>query len=395
MRWRARIGSRRWIATLSAMTAVTALSIDMSLPAQPALAKAFDVPEPTAQLTLSLFLVGFAVAQLVTGHLSDRLGRRPVLIGGLVLFMLAGIACAASPRIEILLACRVLQAFGAAASPVVARAMVRDTQPAGQAARLLSSMLAVLAIAPMVAPVIGGALLTTLGWRAIFAALAVCGLTLLVLAALTLEETLPVERRASHGLVQGFAAFLRTPGTRLPMLVSCASFAGQFAYISDSPFVLIDGYGVSESHYGFYFAATAIALMLGSLGGGRLLHAGRSTRAMLVLGTSLLLIGGVLVVLGTRANLGVAGFLVPMLVYFFGIGLASPSATALAMEPAPHLAGTASAAIGSLQFTAGAIAGYETTRIGGSSPDTFAVVVVVMAAIAFLLAGATARRPAP
>ena len=374
------------------MTAVTALSIDMSLPAQPALARAFDVPESTAQLTLSLFLVGFAAAQLITGYLSDVLGRRRVMLGGLVLFTLAALACAAAPTIELLLACRVLQGIGAAAAPVVARAMVRDTQPGAQAARLLSTMLAALAIAPMVAPVIGGALLGAFGWRAIFAMLAVCGVTLLVIAATTLVETLPPEKRSAHRFVHSFRRFFSTPGTRLPMFVSCASFAGQFAYISDSPFVLIEGYGVSEAHYGFYFGATALALMVGSLGGGAMLRAGRSPRAMLALGATLLVAGGVLVVVGTRAGLGVVGFLVPMLVYFLGIGLASPSATALAMEPVPEIAGTASAAIGSLQMIAGAISGYETTRLGGSSPRLFSTVVVVMGTLAFLLAIAAARQ---
>ena len=377
------------------MTAVTALSIDMSLPAQPALARAFDVPESTAQLTLSLFLVGFAAAQLVTGYLSDVLGRRRVMLGGLVLFTLAGIACASAPSIELLLACRVLQGFGAAAGPVVARAMVRDTQPGAQAARLLSTMLAALAIAPMVAPVIGGALLGAVGWRAIFAMLALCGIMLLAIAATTLVETLPPEKRSAHRFIPSFRRFFSTPGTRLPMFVSCASFAGQFAYISDSPFVLIEGYGVSPAHYGFYFGATALALMVGSLGGGAMLRAGRSPRGMLALGATLLLTGGVLVVVGTRADLGVAGFLVPMLVYFLGIGLASPSATALAMEPVPEIAGTASAAIGSLQMVAGAISGYETTRLGGSSPRLFSTVVVVMGSLAFVLALAAARRRQP
>ena len=126
-----------------------------------------------------------------------------------------------------------------------------------------------------------------------------------------------------------------------------------------------------------------------------MLRAGRSPRAMLATGATLLLAGGVLGGFGTRAGLGVAGFLVPMLVYFLGIGLASPSATALAMEPVPEIAGTASAAIGSLQMTAGAISGYVTTRLGGSSPRLFSMVVVVMGSLAFVLAVAAARRRPP
>lgn len=387
----ATIGSRRWIATLAAMTAVTALSIDMSLPAQPTIADAFDVPGSTAQLTLSLFLVGFAGAQLVTGYLSDALGRRRVLLAGLALFAVTGVLCSLAPTIELLLVARVLQGVGAAAAPVVARAMVRDTHPGSSAANLLSTMLAALAIAPMVAPFLGGLLLDVASWRAIFIALAICGCILLALAATTLVETHPPERRVAHGIVRNFIAFIRTPGTRVPMFVSCATFAGQFAYISDSPFVLIDGYGVAPDHYGFYFGATALALMIGSLGGGAMLRAGRSPRTMLRLGTSLLLAGGILVVAGTRLGFGLPGFFVPMLVYFLGVGLTSPSATALAMEPVPQLAGTASAAIGSLQMLCGALSGYVTTKLGGSSPRLFAIVVAAMGALAAGLALSSSR----
>ena len=195
--------------------------------------------------------------------------------------------------------------------------------------------------------------------------------------------------------MRDYRRFFATPGVRLPMLLSCASFAGQFAYIAVSPFVLIDGYGVSTDAFGFYFAATAFALMLGSLFGARLLRAGRSPGAMLVIGTSLLLAGGILVVIGTHVErLGIAGFIVPMVIYFFGTGISGPSATALAMEPVPHIAGTASAAIGVLTMTAGALAGYETTELGGSSPTTFASITLSMGALAAIVAWivALARR---
>jgi DHA1 family bicyclomycin/chloramphenicol resistance-like MFS transporter len=384
-----RIGSARWIATLAAMTAVTALSIDMSLPAQPTLASTYHVSSATAQLTLSVFLIGFACAQLITGYLSDAFGRRRVLLGGLALFTVSGVACALSPSIEVLIACRALQGIGAAAAPVVARAMVRDTQPATQAARLLSTMLAALAVAPMIAPVIGGFMLAWVGWRAIFATLAGCGVVLYLLAQSTLVETLPVERRLSPslaGLVRGYVEFFRTPGVRLPMAIGCATFAGQFGYIADSPFVIIGGYHVDAGHYGFYFAMTALALMLGSLFGGKLLRAGRSPGTMLVIGGLTLLGGGVLVVLGTHSALGIAGLMAPLVVFFFGIGITSPSATALALQPVPHIAGTASAAIGFFSVTAGVIAGYETTRIGGSSPRLFSLVMLATGAVAAALA---------
>jgi len=384
------IGSTRWIITLASMTAVIALSIDMSLPAQPVLARVFDIASETAQLNLSLFMIGFAIAQLLVGYLSDVWGRKRVLFAGLTLFSVSAIGCAVSPSIEMLLVFRTLQGVGGSAAPVVARAMVRDTQPAAQAARLLSTMLATLAIAPMIAPTIGGLLLDASSWRAIFATLAAAGFALLAIAHRTLTETLPVERRlvgTPSGLVRGFRTFFTTPGTTLPLLIGCSSFAGQFAYIADSPFVLMHGYGVSTHAFGIYFGATALALMLGSLTGSQMMKAGRSPSAMIFTGTTILLVGGILVTIGTQIeSLGIAGFLVPMILYFFGVGIGGPSATALALEPVPHIAGTASAAIGFLTMMSGAVAGYVTSKISGGDPKVFALFATVMGAIAWSVA---------
>ncbi len=391
-------GSRAWIALLAALNALVALSVDMSLPAQPTLARQFGVSEATASLSLSLFLGGFAVGQLLVGYLSDARGRRGVLLGGLAAFTIAGLLCALSPSMGFLIACRVLHGLAAAAAPVIVRAMIRDTQPAAGAARLLSGMLAALAIAPMVAPTIGSALITVVGWRGIFGTLAATGGVLWLLSNAMLDDTLPSGRRAAptlRGMMAGYGAFFRADGTKLPMFVSCCTFAGQFAYISASPFVLMQGYGVSRDHFGYFFAMTAFALMLGSLAGGRMLRAGRSPAAMVVSGTTLLLVGGAMVVVGTRLpGAGIAGFMVPMVVYFFGSGMSGPSASALAMEPVPQIAGTASSVVGFMTTTAGGIAGYLTTRIGGSSPRTFSLVVGVMGAVAWLLAvsAATVRR---
>lgn len=388
------IGSRAWVFTLAALTAVVALSVDMSLPAQPTLARTFAVSDATTQLTLSAFLTSFAIVQLITGYLSDAWGRRRVIAVGLAVFSLAAIACAASPSIEALIACRVLQGVGAAAAPVVCRAMVRDTQPAAQAARLLSTMLAVLAIAPMVAPSIGGALLLALSWRAIFVALAVLGAGFFAIAALALPETLPPERRrplSVRALAAGYLEFLTTPGTKLPLAVGCAVFAGQFAYIADSPLVIMTGYHVGELAYGLCFGSTALALMLGSILGGRMIRAGRSPHAMILRGGALLAIAGVAVALATAADLGIPGFLPAMIVYFFAAGMTGPSATAIAMEPVPQIAGTASAAIGFSTMISGVVAGYVTTRIGGADPTTFSHVVLVMGLGSGALAMACAR----
>ena len=388
-RYASEVGSWRWIGTLAALNGVVALAIDMSLPAQPTLAVTFQVSAETAALNLSLFMIPFALVQIFIGYLSDAIGRRRVMIGGLAVFTTAGIACAMSPSIEMLLVCRALQGAGAAACPVVARAMIRDTQPPGQAARLLSTMLATLAIAPMLAPTLGSALLNAFSWRAIYGALATCGLALLMYANATLEETLPLERRSPAtfgGLARGFARFFAAPGTRLPVLISSASFAGLFAYVAGSPFVLMEGYGVAPEHYGFYFALSAIAIMVGSIGGGRMLHAGRSPSTMVVIGASTQIVAGALAFTLTGTSLGLAGFLGPVILYFVGSGITSPSSMALAMEPLPELAGTASSAVGSAAMISGAIAGYATTKIGASSPRVFATFMAAMGAVTFVLA---------
>ena len=390
------VGSPRWILTLASLTGMIALSIDMSLPAQPTLARAFGVEAEVAALTLSLFMLGFSVAQIFVGYLSDAIGRMPVLTAGLLVYVLAGVACAASPSIEVLIACRVLQGMAGAAGPVVVRAMIRDTQPAAAAARLLSTMLAALAVAPMIAPTIGGAILDWLGWRAIFGSLALLGAWLLVYTRATLTETLRDEQRATisaRGLIRGYREFFTTRGTVLPLLIPCASFAGQFGYIACSPYVLMDGYGASSREFGLYFASTALALMCGSLVGARMLRAGRSPGAMIVTGTTILLVGGVGVLAGVHVGgLGIAGFLAPMIVYFFATGISGPSATALTMEPVPHVAGVASAAIGALTMTSGALGGYVTTKLGGSSPRVFATLAMATSVIAFGLAVVVALR---
>jgi DHA1 family bicyclomycin/chloramphenicol resistance-like MFS transporter len=388
-----KIGSPTWIATLGAMTAVVAMSIDMSLPAQPTFVATFGVAKETAALTLTLFLVGFAVAQLAAGYIADAIGRRKVLIGGLAIYVLGGTACALAPTIEVLLACRVLQAIGASTPAVVARAMVRDTQPAADAARLLSTMVAILAIAPMLAPTIGTFMLAQVGWRGIFVSLACIGTVLLVIAQLRLEETLPSGERVAPtvmGLVRGYREFFATPGTVLPLAIGCATFAGQFAYIADSVFVITEGYGKSTQAYSIYFGVTALALMAGSVTGGKILKRGRAPSAMIVFGTALVVIAGILVLIGTHTELGILGFFPPMLLYFFGVGMSGPSATAMALEPVPHLAGTGSAAMGFLSMIAGATAGFVTTKLGGPDPRVFAWIAAVMGTLAFVLAWAAA-----
>jgi DHA1 family bicyclomycin/chloramphenicol resistance-like MFS transporter len=394
----ARVGSTRWLLSLAALTCVTALSIDMSLPAQPTLARQFAIAPETAQLTLSLFLAAYATGQIVFGYASDALGRRSVLLAGLLLFTVGGAACAASTGIAGLLFSRAVQGLGAAAAPVVARAMVRDTQPAAGAARMLSTIMAVLALAPMVAPLAGGWLLAHCGWHAIFGAHALIGIAFAAMSAWTLPETLPVARRAPfapRAIAAGFARFFRAKGTLLPTALVCLAFAGQFGFIADSPFVFMDGFGVSPAHYALYFGGIALALMAGAIAGRRLLLRWAPSR-VLVLGALLLCAGGLGVAAGVHVPaLGTAGLVAPMAIYFVGIGLSGPSATAIAMDPVPEIAGTASAAIGCAQMLSGALSGFVTTRIGGSDPRTLGDVDAMVGCAAGALVAWRAWRHRP
>ncbi len=403
MSLRAQVGSTRWTFALAALTMATALSIDMSLPALPTLSRALDAPPGAAQLTLSVFMIGYALGQLVVGAWSDAHGRRRVLFWGLSLFTVAGFACAFAPTLPVLVACRAVQGLGAATGAVLGRAMVRDTHDASDAARLLATMTAVLALAPMLAPTIGGVVVAYADWRGIFVVLGVCGLALLATAMFMIDETLPVERRGAlsvRSVLGGFGKFFARPGTRLPAAVLCATFAGQFAFVSASPFVLIEGYGVPPQRFGLYFGAIALALMAGSLTSSRLLRRGAAPRRILLAGAALLCTAGVLVVGAANAPaLGVAAFAAPVALYVFGVGLVGPNATALAMQPARDIAGTASSSIGFLQMAAGAMAGWATTTFGGSDPRGLAIGVAAMGACALALVltmrAADRRAPAP
>lgn len=393
-RFRSRGGSAPWVLTLTSLTAVTALSIDVSLPAQPAIAREFSVRSDVAQLTLSLFLVGFASSQIVFGALSDAFGRRRILLAGLALFSMAGVACALSPTIEILLAARFLQGFAASAGPVLARAMVRDTLPTTATARTLSTIMSVLAVAPMLAPLLGATLLARFGWPAIFVALGGLGVALSLLTILTLDETLPPEKRnrlSFTSLRFGITRYFSTRETRVPTALICLFFIGQFSFISNSPFVLIDGYGVTPERFSLYFGATAFALMVGAIIGRRLLHL-RAPARVLALGAFGVCAGGWLMLAGVRVPaVGALGVIAPMIVYCMGVGIAFPSATAIAMERVADIAGIASAIVGSLQMLSGALAGYLVGRASGRDPSVLAWVVAAVGTLAVGLAWRRAR----
>jgi DHA1 family bicyclomycin/chloramphenicol resistance-like MFS transporter len=387
--------SRLFILLLGSLTAITALSIDMSLPALPLLTKTLHIPADRAQLTLSLFLLGFALGQLVVGPASDRFGRRPVLLWGLLGFTLASVGCARSQGIDALILCRFLQGATACVGPVLGRAVVRDHFSADRAAALLSSLIVVLAVAPLVAPMIGGQLLQRFSWHAIFWALAFAGLVLFGLSAAFLGESLPPQDRLARGpaeLARSFGVFLRNRESLAHALIIFFVFGAQFAYISGSPFVVIEVFGVAPERYGLFFGATAVCLIVGATANGRLLRSNTPAR-LLRIGLFVTAFAGAALSLAAIANAGLYALLAPLMLFFFGLGLVSPNATAAALQPMGRMAGVASALLGVFQMAGGALAGWAVSALYDRSARPMAFTVGVLGAAALLIHAALLRRP--
>ena len=382
----------RFTLMLAALTGLTALSIDMSLPAMPQLQQEFRAGVSAVQLTLSVFLAGFALGQVVCGPASDRWGRRPVLLAGLSLFTLAGFVCAGSDSLPMLVASRFVQGAGASVGPVVARAIVRDRFDSRRGAAVLSQMTQVMIIAPLLAPTLGGYLLVHLGWPAIFLVLGVSGALMCLLCWRYLPETArerraetdPGPARAGGGLRE----VLKHRASLRHALTTCFAYAGMFAYVGSSPFVLMDGFGVAEQSFGFFFALTAAALLVSATVNRSLLK--RRTPPLLILRRGVLIIFAAGLGLGLAAWFGLgglAGVLVPMMAYMFGQGLVMPNATAAAMAPHGQSAGVVSSVMGGLQTAAGALAGYLVGAFYDHTSLSLALTVAAFAALTLLASG--------
>jgi DHA1 family bicyclomycin/chloramphenicol resistance-like MFS transporter len=365
----------------------------------PQLQRAFGADVSSAQLTLSVFLVGFALGQVVCGPLSDRKGRRPVLVAGLALFTLAGFACAASTSLPMLLAARFAQGVGASVGPVVARAIVRDRYDSRSGAAVLSQMTQVMIIAPLVAPTLGGYLLVHLGWPAIFLVLGGGGALLLLACWRYLPETAGGGTEPAAGGRAGALAGLRAlaahGASARHVLTVCFVYAGMFAYIGGSPFVLMDVFGVAEQNFGYYFAVTAAGLFVSATLNRWLLKRHASPLVILGRGALVVCAAGLCMVSVVWFGVGgLAGVMLPMTVYMFGQGLVMPNATAAAMEPHGRTAGVVSSVMGCLQTGGAALSGYLVGLFYDRTPLSLAVTVAAFACLTLLAAAPAVVRGA-
>ena len=375
-------------ALLALLTAIGPLSTDMYLSSLPDIGRQLNAGPAQVQLTLSVFLVGFAVGQIIYGPLSDRYGRRPVLIAALLLYTCACLICTFARSIEMLIAARALQAIGGSGAVVLARAVVRDLYSGARAGRELSLMGAIMALAPVVAPPVGGLLQTAFGWRANFFVALAGGLVLAALVWWMLPETLrhrAPERVSPASMLRVYRTIARHKGFLAHLGMIAASYAGLFAWISGSPFVLQDLYGVSPLGFGIAFALACLGFMTGASLATRLVTRIGLGRTM-GFGALALASGGLLMTAAVALGIASVALLVASTaIYLFGIGLVLPQAMAGALTPFPDRAGAASSLMGFVQQASAAVLGTIVGHLLGHSAWPIAVPMALMGCLTLLI----------
>jgi len=365
---------------LGLLAAIGPMSIDMYLPSMPTIAREFAVAPGDVQMTLSVFFVGFAVVQLAYGPLSDRFGRRPVLLGGIAVYVAASALCALSDSIDDMVLFRALQALGGGAGAVIARAIVRDLFTGTRASRVMSHMTLVVALAPLLAPLIGGQILALWGWRTIFGVLAGFGVVCLLAVLFSLPESNPRERRPKRRASSVFTDYLMVLKDRTAvgcLLTSSSIFVGLFAYLSGTPFVFIELHGVSPQSYGYLFGLNVLALMGGAIINSRLV-ARIGTQPMLTIGAIVAAVSGLLLLTNVIADIGgLAGIVAPLFLYSGTLNLIGANSMVLAAERFGSRAGAVSALFGSMQFGIGALGAAAIAMFNDGSALPMALVVAI------------------
>ncbi|WP_328678527.1 Bcr/CflA family multidrug efflux MFS transporter [Streptomyces sp. NBC_00322] len=347
---------------LGGLTALPPLSMDMYLPALPAVTRSLGAPAATVQLTLTACLAGMALGQLVVGPMSDKWGRRRPLLVGMIVYVAATAICALAPTVDMLIGFRLLQGLAGAAGIVIARAVVRDLYDGVEMARFFSTLMLISGVAPIIAPLIGGQVLRITDWRGIFVVLTGVGVLLTLVVAKWLHETLPHHRRHGGGVGQALRTMRGLLADRVftgYTLTGGLAFATLFAYISASPFVVQEIYGASPQTFSLLFGVNSIGLItLGQING-KVLVGRVSLDKALGLGLGVVMLAATALLLMTSGVFGRVGLLpvaVGLFVLMSAMGLVMPNTNALALLRTPHAAGSASALIGTSAFLIGSIA---------------------------------------
>ncbi|MFE7844063.1 multidrug effflux MFS transporter [Microbacterium sp. NPDC057407] len=378
-----------YIVLLGALTALGPFTIDLYLPAFPVLQEDFGTTEAAIQLTLSGTMVGFALGQLIVGPLSDKVGRRIPLLVVTALHVLASIAAALAPTLEMLAVARVFMGAGAAAGGVVAAAVVRDLFGGRRLVVMLSRLALVSGVAPVLAPLVGSALLVFMPWRGIFVVLGVYGSIMLVAAAIFIPETLPPARRHEKGATTVWQRYRSVLTDRVfigVLIIGGMTFSGLFSYLSASSFLFQETYDFDPQQYGLLFAANSLGVVLGVQAASRL-AARFGPQWVLAWSTGVLVVAATAIIVTDQLGLGLWGTIIPLFFFMTACGFTFPCVQVLALDRHGRAAGTAQSIIGASNF---GVAGVITPLVGwisagaGITATTMAAVMVGCAVIGTL-----------
>lgn len=374
-----------FILILSGLMAFTSLSTDIYLPAMPTMAE--DL-QGNVELTVTGFLIGFAIAQLIWGAISDHLGRRKPLFIGMVFFIIGSAGCAMSTSITQIVFWRVFQALGACTGPMLARAMIRDLFARTRAAQMLSTLVLVMAIAPIAGPLIGGQIIRLSTWHSVFWLLVVIG-ALMFISLNWLPETLPEEKRVKASLAGAFRHYrsLLANGhfMRYTLSLTCY-YVAAYAFITGSPFVYISYYHVDPQHYGWLFALNIVGVMAMSVVNRRLVQR-HALEQLLKYATMLAALAAVALALLVKLESGgVVAIIVTVFLFFSMNGIIAATSTAAALDAVPNIAGSASALIGALQYGSGIISSLLLTAFSDGTPWTMAWIIALFTLLSAILA---------
>lgn len=372
------------VVILASLTAYAPLSIDMYLPAFPQIAQTFGVEVTSVEISLATFFIGLAFGQLLYGSVTDRFGRKKPLYVGLTIYLVTSLLCSLSPNVEALIVLRFFQALGACGGIVIARASVRDMFDHSESARVFSLLLLVMGVAPILAPLFGGYITLFLGWRAIFVVVAACSAVSLFAVYRYLPETRqpdPTVRLSKTAKI--YADILKNRKFLGFTLAGGFAQAGLFAYITGSPFVFIELFGVPSEHYGWIFGSNAVGLIFMSQVNGRLV---RKFDPTIILRRALLMtaIFGAFLIVAGLFGFGFWGVAIAVFLYVASLGMIFPNSNAGALAADPERAGSASALLGSLQYAIAAVSSSVVSHFNNGTTVSMTVTIGVCGIAAFL-----------
>jgi len=375
------------VVILGLLAMLMPLSIDMYLPAMPQIARQFAVSSGSVQMTLNLYILGFAIGQLVYGPLADSYGRKPVIALGTLIFACAAAACALSQSIDQLIFMRFLHGLSAAAASVVINALMRDSYSKEEFSRMMSFVMLITTIAPLLAPIIGGWLLLLWSWHAIFWTLSIAAIVTTVLVVTQIRETLKPEQRQRFHLrttMGNFVALVRHKRAFSYMLASGFSFAGLFAFLNAGPFVYIEVNHVSPQNFGYYFGLNVVFLFVMTLINSRAVRR-FGPLAMFRIGLVIQFCMGVWLLVASALNLGFLPLVLGVAMFIGCVSTVSSNAMAVILDEFPHMAGTASSLAGTLRFGVGALVGALLSMVNVSSAWPMVATIALCATVSIML----------